>query len=886
MLSKKRNYNISYLLQALGFTLLPLFFTSTLKAQARHVSYKATEVKGKPPVIDGHLNDKAWKSVPWGDNFTQYEPYNEVPPTQKTAFKILYDNNNLYVAIRAYDTDPSKIERILSRRDKTDGDWVAIGIDSYNDKLTGFVFSVNAVGVKFDGKFTNDNQMDATWNPVWYVKTSIDSLGWVAEMRIPLSQLRFAKVKNHVWGLQFMRKIYRKQELDLWSPQSKEESGWVSHWGDLTGIDNIHPKKEVALTPYVLGKLKTEEKQPGNPFANGVIPGYSVGLDGKIAVTNDLTLNFTVNPDFGQVEADPSVVNLSAFETYFPERRLFFVEENNIFSFPLTIGGGMFGRENLFYSRRIGRAPHNYPHLSAGEYAKVPEATRILGAFKLSGKTRNGWSIGVLESLTNNTKATIDSAGIRSKQTIEPMTNYFNTRIQKDINKGKTIIGGMVTATNRFIKDSTLMYLPTAAYTGGVDFQNFWKDKAYRLSAKVVGSSIKGSTGAIIREQRSSRRYYQKPDGTRKLDTTLRILQGTGASIEFAKIGGSHWRYGIRSSMLSPGLEINDQGYMRIADIIKQSSWVSYILWNPFSIFRSMNIRLGQWSGFDFKGRNTMAGINLNFNTQFKNYWNLNISIRRRGYGLDRHELRGGPSIKLPGNRGFQIGIGTDSRKKLSAGVNFNSGKGYQHYGKSMSLGLRISYRPLPALNLSLMPNYTKSSKNFIYVTTEKENGKNIYLVSAIQKEMLSASLRVNFSFTPDLSLEYWGQPFLFSGDYSGFKKVINPGQKVFASQFHQYTAGEITYDEKNNQYLIDDNGDGNVNFTLHNPDFSVMEFRSNMVLRWEFVPGSTFFLVWSQGKNGYSDNGTFNFGSNLEQLFKARTTNIFLVKFSYRFSM
>ncbi len=884
-MTRERNHHTPFLLQIATVIPLLLFLASTLSAQTRHVSYKAQEVKGKPPVINGHLNDKAWQLAKWDNDFTQYEPYDGKAPSQKTAFKILYDNNNLYVAIRAYDTDPSKIERILSRRDKTDGDWVAVGIDSYNDKLTGFVFSTNAVGVKFDGKFTNDDKMDVTWNPVWYVKTSIDSLGWIAEMRIPLSQLRFAKAKNHVWGLQVIRKIYRDQEMDLWSPQSKKESGWVSHWGSLTGIDNIHPKKEVALTPYVLGKLKTDEKQAGNPFATGVSSGYSVGLDGKIAVTNDLTLNFTVNPDFGQVEADPSVVNLSAFETYFPERRPFFVEENNIFNFPLTVGSGMFSRENLFYSRRIGRAPHNYPDLSEGEYAKVPEATRILGAFKLSGKTEKGWSIGVLESLTNNTKATIDSAGVRSKQTIEPMTNYFNTRIQKDIHKGKTIIGGMVTATNRFIKDSTLMYLPSAAYTGGIDFQTFWKDKTYRLSAKVVGSSLNGSTEAITREQESSRRYYQKPDGTRKLDTTLQILQGTGASAEFARIGG-HWQYGLRGSMLSPGLEVNDQGYMRIADMIRQSAWVSYTLWDPFSIFRNMNINFAQWSAFDFKGRKTYTGYNLNLNTQFKNYWNLNISIRRRGYELDRHELRGGPSIKIPGSWNFGMGVGTDGRKKLSSGANISLGKGDRNYGKSLNLTLRISYRPIPALNLSIIPNYRTSSKDFIYVTTKMESGKDIYLVSSIQKEILSASLRVNFSFTPDLSLEYWGQPFLFSGDYSGFKKVVNPDQKDFTKQFHQYTASEITYDEINNQYLIDDNGDGNINFTLSNPDFSVMEFRSNMVLRWEFVPGSTFFFVWSQGKNSYSDNGTFNLGDNINQLIKAHATNIFLVKFSYRFSM
>ena len=880
--------NIKNILQSFGrqwgLSVLLLLGLS-VSGQVRKVSYRAVEVQGKPPVINGQLNDKAWKAAKWDSDFTQFEPYNLAPPTQKTAFKVLYDNNNLYVAIRCYDTDPAKIERILSRRDKTDGDWVGVGIDSYHDKLTGFVFSANAVGVKWDGKFTNDDQIDPTWDPVWYVKTSIDSSGWIAEMRIPLSQLRFAKTQNHVWGFQVIRKIYRNQEMDIWSPQSKSESGWVSHWGELTGIDNIHPKKEVALTPYALGKITTAEKEPGNPFATGVTPGYSVGLDGKIAVTNDLTLNFTVNPDFGQVEADPSTVNLSAFETYFTERRPFFVEESNIFNFPLSTGGGRFSRENLFYSRRIGRSPHNYPDISSGEYAKVPKATRILGAMKLSGKTQKGWSIGVMESLTNNTKATIDSAGVRSKQTIEPLTNYFNARVQKDIRKGKTIIGGMVTATNRFIKDSSLMYLPNAAYTGGIDFQTYWKDKTYRVSAKAIASSLSGSTEAITWEQESSRRYYQKPDGTRRLDTTLRLLQGTGASAEFAKISG-HWQFGTRANMLSPGLELNDQGYMRIADFILQSSWVNYTRWEPFSIFRSMNVNAGQWSSYDFKGRSTSAGIRAGFNVQFKNYWNLSLFSRRSFYNLDRHELRGGPSILLPGGYNFNIGISTDGRKKFSSGINTGFGIGDKNYSFSKNIGLWLSYRPIPALKLTLNPSFSNSRKDFKYVENTECNGQTLYLVSSIEQTVFSASLRVNFSFTPDLSLEYWGQPFLFSGNYSDFKKVTRPDQKDFESQFHKYTPAEIRYDETDNKYLVDDNGDGKTDFTFGNPDFSFMEFRSNMVLRWEFVPGSTFFFVWSQQRNDGNSSGNFDFENGFRQLTQAHPTNVFLLKFSYRFSM
>jgi hypothetical protein len=883
-MTMKRN-TLWHLFLSAAFTVLFFLQATAQQATDRRATYRAAQLKGKPPVIDGRLTDAAWKLAKWGDNFTQFEPYNGKPPSQKTQFKILYDNNNLYIGVRCFDTDPSKIEKILSRRDKTDGDWVGVGIDSYNDQLTGFVFSANAVGVKWDGKFTNDEQLDDTWNPVWYVKTSIDSKGWIAEMRIPLSQLRFAKSQNHVWGFQVIRKIYRLQEMDLWSPQSKSESGWVSHWGELTGIDNIHPKKEVALTPYALGKLTTAEKQEGNPFAKGATPGYSVGLDGKIAVTNDLTLNFTINPDFGQVEADPSQVNLSAFETYFRERRPFFIEENNIFNFPLDADDDGFSSENLFYSRRIGRRPHNSPTLSAGEYAKVPKATRILGAFKLSGKTRSGWSVGILESLTNNTKATIDSAGFRSKQTIEPLTNYFNARIQKDIKKGKTILGGMFTATNRFIHDSSLMYLPSAAYTGGIDFKTYWKDKTYKLSTKVYGSSLSGSTEAITREQESSRRYYQKPDGTRRLDTTLCLLQGTGASAQFAKIGG-HWQFGVDGTMLSPGLELNDQGYMRIADMIKQSLWTSYNWWQPFSIFRSMSVRFGQHSGFDFKGRNTYSGYSLHFNTQFKNFWYFSLGAYHGGWDLDRHELRGGPSVLLPGNWDFWSGISSDGRKKLSFGISYSLGKGQQHYSGSHGYNLSVTYRPIPPLKFTINPGFSDSYKSFIYVSKEKQNNHDVYLVSSIKQKVFVASFRFNFSFTPDLSLEYWGQPYLFSGDYYDFKKVTHPNQKDFAAQFHTYGPGEIHYDESSDTYLIDDNGDGKTDFILRNPDFSFMEFRSNMVLRWEFVPGSTFYFVWSQERNDGNSDGNFDFSGGFHQLFQAHPTNVFLLKFSYRFSM
>ncbi len=854
--------------------------------QIEQRSYEAKKLQGEAPVIDGRLSDPAWGQVPWGDHFIQFEPYNRKAPSQQTAFKILYDDNNLYVGIRCYDTEPDKIEKRLSRRDQVEGDWVAIGIDSYNDKLTAFAFSTNAMGVKFDAKFVNDNDMDITWNPVWYVKTTIDSKGWVAEMRIPLSQLRFAKSHDHEWGLQFIRSEFRKQETSVWQVVSKEKSGWVSQFGRLVGIDNIHPKKEVALTPYSMGKLETAPKEFGNPFATGITPDYSLGMDGKVAVTNDLTLNFTINPDFGQVEADPSEVNLSAFETYFQERRPFFVEGSNIFNFPLEAGGGGFSRENLFYSRRIGRSPHNYPDLKGNEFAKVPDGTRILGAFKLSGKTKDGWSIGILESLTNYEKATIDSAGVRSKQGVEPLTNYFNARIQKDINKGKTIVGGMFTATNRFIKDSSLMYLPNTAYTGGVDFQNFWKDKTYQLSVKLIGSSVQGSEEAITNLQEASQRYYQRPGSLRKVDTSLRLLQGSAMSIQFSKIGQGHWRYALKSSMLSPGIELNDQGYLRIADMIKLSGGVGYEIWEPFSIFRNMNFHFGQWSGWDFAGINTFLGSNFRVNTQFKNYWGFHFGIHRSFYNLDRHELRGGPAILIPGSWNFNTYISSDQRKKLTFGISFNRSKGDQGESHSFNLGMNISYRPFPALRLTLNPSYSDSFSRFKYITSETSLDNTIYLVSSIEQNVLSSSLRINFSLTPEFSVEYWGQPFMFSGKYSGFKKVTQPNLSRFDQQFYLYSGREISYDAENNQYAIDDTGDGSSDFYVDNPDFSFVEFRSNLVARWEFVPGSTLYLVWSQGRSDYLSSGDFNFNSNLDQLIRSESTNVFLLKFSYRFSM
>ncbi len=848
--------------------------------------YNTSRITTTAPNIDGLISEEVWDIVEWSGDFTQKEPYEYKKPSQQTAFKILYDDNNLYVAIRAYDSEPGKIERRLSRRGNVEGDWVAIGISSYFDHRTAFSFGVNAAGVKADGIVTNDVDWDGTWKPVYFVKTSIDDEGWVAEMKIPLNQLRFSADNKKVWGLEVMRRLFRKEEFSVWQMVPQDASGWVSLWGELHGIENIKPKKEIALTPYVMGGIEKGIKEEGNPFETGSRWIKNAGLDGKIAVTNDLTLNFTINPDFGQVEADPSEVNLTAFESYFREQRPFFTEGANIYNYPLVTGSS-WSRENLFYSRRIGRKPQYYPHVQDGEYAKIPDYSRILGAFKLSGKTRNGWSIGILESLTNNEYAIIDDNISRRKEIVEPMTNFFNTRLQKDFRKGQTIVGGMFTATNRFINDSRLMFLTTAAYTGGIDFNHYWDDRTYNFKVNLVGSTLSGDSLSIISKQRGPQRYFQRPDATHlEVDSSLQQLTGTGGSYDLAKIGRGHWRYGLKGSFSSPGLSINDMGYMRRADFINQTVWANYILWEPFSIFRKMNIRVTQWLGWDFKGTLLYSGAQARLGFQLKNYWSVNASLNYQGFDIDRHQLRGGPALRTPGIMRLRARINTEERKKLVIGAFYARGWGKDNWRDSQDIGFDLKYRPSPSLQLSIDPVYVHDRESMIYIETIKFGNEEVYLVSALQRKSVQLNLRVNYSITPDLSLQYWGQPFFFSGDYSGFKKVVDPGSTDYYSQFHIFTENQISLDETGNTYNIDETGDGNTDYSFYNPDFSFYEFRSNFVVRWEYIPGSTAYFVWSQGRNGNIGDGSFFLSDRIENLANTKPTNVFLLKLSYRLSL
>jgi hypothetical protein len=869
------------------YLLLLIFYLAGSNSYSQVRNYQTKKNNSATITIDGQINETAWDIASWQGDFIQREPYDSAAPYQKTEFKLLYDDNNLYVAIKAYDNEPEKIEKRLTRRDQFDGDLVIIGIDSYSDKLTAFAFGVNASGVKSDMIITHETSEDNSWDPVWFVKTAIVNDGWIAEMRIPFTQLRFADKEEHVWGLQVVRWLFRKEEFSAWQHVPKESSRWVSLFGELHGIKGIHPKKEVEIIPYAMGKTERFEAEEGNPFATGKKDGYSLGVDGKVAVTNDMTLNFTLNPDFGQVDADPSEVNLTTFETFFPEKRPFFIEGSNIYKFYMTEGDGDLSADNLFYSRRIGRHPQYEFETQDNEYMDYPEFTRILGAFKLSGKTRKGLSVGVLESVTQETKAKLDTEGEKRNLLVEPMTNYFNTRIQKDFDKGNMILGGMVTATNRKIYNSNLDSLHHSAYTGGIDFSRYWNEKSYFLWINTVFSEMKGNSKSILKLQESSRRYFQKPDaGHLKIDSTATSLFGNGGTIEAGKISKGHWRYVGWISWRSPGLELNDMGYLRQADIIQQVAWVGYNVWEPLGIFRKYNLNFNQWSGFDFSGTRIYLGGNVNANAQFKNYWSIGGGLDRGASNLNRSELRGGPSLLFPGDWNMWLNLQTDERKKLLfTGFMFNNWGDLNH-SRVISLSLAITYRPFNALSFSIEPGYDKMRRNLQYVETVTFNAHDRFLISTLNSKTLKANVRIDYSITPELSVQFWGQPFIFDGNYSDFKRVTNPRDEDYSNRFHSFTEGEINYSEPDDTYYFDENLDGSMDYSIENPNFNFFEFRSNFVVRWEYIPGSTVYFVWSQGRNDSNELGVFDIDRNFDELWSVVPHNIFLIKASFRISL
>lgn len=861
-----------------------------LKELQKKKTYQTRAIGAEAPQIDGLLDDPVWQTVEWGTDFVQVNPEEGKPPSQETAFKILYDEKFLYVGFRCYDDEPDKVVRRMSRRDGFEGDWVEINIDSYNDKRTAFSFTISASGVKGDEFISNNGEnWDESWNPIWFTTTNLDSLGWTAEIKIPFSQIRYGLKKEHTWGIQFTRRDFRAGARNIWQYIPRTSNNWVSEFGSLEGLTDIKPQKQIELQPYVVGRLESFEREEGNPFATGNDRGLGIGLDGKVGVTGDLTLDFTINPDFGQVEADPAAINLDGFRIFFPEQRPFFIENRNLFDYQLTRAeaGGDFTTDNAFYSRRIGRAPHGRPRLGDGEYADIPTNTTILGAAKFSGKTKKGTGIAILESVTDREYATIQSGDAQRREVVEPLTNYFVSRVTQDFNEGQTVLGGIFTATQRDLSNTNLDYLHKSAFTGGLDLRHFWKDRTYYIQASSLVSQVNGSQRAILRTQTAFEHYFQRPDADYlSVDTTATSLTGTSGTFNIGKQNGNFiFESGV--TWRSPELELNDVGFLRNTDEINNYYWAGYRINEPFSIFNWMGFNVNQYLRWDFGGENLYQAWNTNFHTQFKNFWGLSAGFTFEGKDISNTDLRGGPALRRSQGWSIWSNIYTDQRKNVTFSANYNLSRGFEKNQPRtvayQGISVGANFQPTNALGLSVRPGYNVFERKAQFVDNLGEvDGRNRYIMGAIEQKTFSTTLRWTFNLTPNLTIQYYGQAFISKGIYNNFKQVGNSMAQDFDERFVPLDPSQIAFTE--GRYQVDEDLDGIGDFSFSDPDFSFMQWRSNAVARWEYVPGSELFLVWNQGTNAAGNPEEEILPSLRDNLFSRKAHNIFLLKWTYRF--
>jgi hypothetical protein len=849
-----------------------------LSAQDSLKTYQTKRITSQSPIIDGVASDEAWNLVEWGGDFIQRMPDYGVSPSEPTQFKILYDAKNLYVLVRAFDSEPEKIVKRMSRRDGFDGDFVEINIDSYNDKRTAFSFTASVSGVKGDEYISNNgNNWDETWDPIWYLATSIDDKGWIAEFRIPLSQLRFADQPEHEWGIQFTRRFFRNEERSTWQPIAQDAPGWVHLFGKLQGIEGIRPQKQLEIQPYIVASNSRYPTEEGNPFASGQSEDTNIGIDAKIGITSDITLDLTINPDFGQVEADPSQVNLSAFRLFFRERRPFFLEGNNVLNFPI-VG---FNQNNLFYSRQVGGSPSYYPD---ADYVDIPSQTQILGAAKLSGKNKNGFSWALLESLTKREEADVIVNGQEDRIAVEPMTNYVVGRFQQDIDEGKTVVGAMVTSTKRFIEDPHLDFLHSDAYSGGIDIQHNFKDRKYGLNFRTVFSNVQGSPESISLTQQASERFFQRPDNHYKeLDTTRISLTGTAGAVSFGKQSGA-WIWEVGSTFRSPELSLNDAGFLDQTDTWMQWTFTQYRVLKPIGIFRWMRSNFVQWREYDFGGTNLSSGYELFYGTQFQNFYRLNTGLTIEGDQTSNADLRGGPSIRYPGGTNWWYYIGSNEQKKIALSFNQWFYWGFQNVSLSKGYNLNLTVRPSDALRITLSPSITDRRRNLQYISTVETNEGEKYLLGKVEQKIYRMSIRANYNITPNLTIEYWGQPFVATGYYDEFKEVKDATHEDFNERFIQYDPANLSFNADAGEYSVFRSGQSEPFYAFGNPDFNIREFRSNLVMRWEYIPGSTLFLVWSSNGSTFDQEIRDGFSEATNDLFQLKSRNTLLIKFTYRF--
>ncbi len=843
--------------------------------------------------IDGHLDDAAWNAATPATAFTQSYPDPGALPSQKTEARILFDDDALYIGVRMFDTKPDSIAAQLARRDASGiySDWLHIVVDSYHDRRSGFRFSVNPTGVQKDVLHSDDRNEDINWDAVWEVATLIDSLGWTAEYRIPFSQLRFggaAKGTERVWGLQIQRDIARRSERASWSPWTRNDPGYISFAGDLTGITDIPTPQRLEVMPFVSSKLSRAPGDNANPFYSLNDFRQSVGADLKYGLPGGLTLTATANPDFGQVEVDPAVVNLSAFESFFPEKRPFFVEGASIFNLGRLRGGPSYGNQQIFYSRRIGRPPQGF---AQGRYTNSPDATTILGAAKITGKA-GPWTIGILDAVTAEENAqTIDANGVRGTTPVEPATNYFVGRVRREFNSGNTILSGGGTAVNRDIGDAAFRdFLRSRADVGAIDFEHQWSNRRWALTGAAAVSSIAGSKSVIANAQRSSARYYQRPDADYlEVDSDRESLNGNSIALGLNRSGV--WSMGATLKQVSPGYEVNDLGFMGRVDYRNIGANASYNNTTAGKRFRDYNLGVGTNHAFNYGGDRIWTSLYNYFNATFSNLWYMGGGSEYDPGSFDDRLTRGGPVGRRATQYGGYAYGGTDTRKRVSYNLNLNY-FGKTDGGYDRAVYTNVDIRPSSSVTLSFGPGISFNHNATQYVRavsdpTATSTYESRYVFADLYQTTLSASARVAWTLTPQLSFQLYAQPFASSGRYESFKELSKPRTSDYAV-YGSSGASTISpvvdpVSLKRTSYRVDPDGTGRANaFSLANPDFRFQSLRGNAVMRWEYRPGSALFFVWQQQRSGFQPyDGEFRAGRDVRDIF-GHPSNVFLIKATY----
>jgi hypothetical protein len=828
-------------------------------------------------IVDGVLSESVWNRS--GDTtFVQRSPRSGAKPSERTQVWVAYDNEALYVAARCFDRRPSQISRSIGRRDSdVESDWFRVSIDPYRDRRTGFYFQVNAGGSIEDGILYEDTRSDNSWDGVWDWNSSIDSLGWSVEIRIPFSQLRFSAEQEQIWGINFGRRIHRTNEIVDFITAQPYHAGNVSRFSELVGIRGIIPQSRFEVLPYVAGRAHSYEAEPNNPFYTGRDYGLAFGGEMKLGLGSSLTLTGTFNPDFGQVEVDPAVINLSAYETFYQEKRPFFLEGASIFDFGK--GEGM----KFFYSRRIGRPPQGQP--SHKGFYDIPDETGILGAAKLSGKIGNTWSIGWLNAVTRREYARVDSSDVRFEDEVEPLTYYGVLRTQGEFNEGRQGLGFFSTGVFRNLREENLKrILNDNAVVAGIDGWTFFgPTRMWSLSGWAGVSHATGIPTQMIRLQRSSQRYFQRPDAPHlHVDSLATSLSGWAGQLVFKKQEG---KLGMNVSIyaISPGFELNDLGYNSLSDRISGSVKLTYGWYQPDGVFNRKSIGVSASREYDYWGTPLVTSLSLFASGQFWTFWAASLSVSYQPGGIDIATTRGGPSMLAPAGWSGSVSVESDSRRSLLLSV---TGEGSRDVrgNWAFSAGMTLSWRPSSWLMLSVGPWWGKTFSQTGYFTQRRDPlAVQTYGIRTVFADLLqtffTCDLRLECTLSPKLSLQMYMQPYYSDVTYYRFKELA----RARSYDFNIYGEPPSTLSVIDGEYRIDPDGAGPARpFVLYDSNFKWVSLRGTAVLRWEYLRGSTLYLAWTHDRYNYEDFWQKPMGGNVYDVFSSYPDNRFMIKIAY----